>query len=257
MNSLAAEIAVFLKNNAVENFRQESRWIVEDAANADTAREYARRRAAGEPLQYILGSAPFRDLMLQVDPRVLIPRPETESLVQWIIDCAPPEASLLDLGTGSGAIAVAAAYERPDLVVTAVDISQDALDLAKVNAKSCHVGNIEFLQSDLFFALGERRFDVIAANLPYVTEEEYPLLDDEVRCYEPKLALTAPDNGLKLILQTINSLKNHLHPHGRAIFELSPPQAETAANALRGAGFHAEIVKDLCGRDRFVTGVLP
>lgn len=256
MDDLTGRVYAVLKDAGVENCSQEARWIVEDAADEVCALNYARRRADGEPLQYILGTAPFRDLMLYVDHRVLIPRPETESLVQWIIDHAPENASVLDLGTGSGAIILAALTERSDLSGTAVDISYDALAVAQKNAGLCHTDRIEFLQSDLFSALAGRRFDIVAANLPYVTEEEYPLLDREVRCYEPVLALTAPDNGLALIMKTIRELAGYLRPGGKAIFELSPPQAEIAAKALADAGFKSSIIKDLCGRNRFVTGEL-
>jgi release factor glutamine methyltransferase len=104
--------------------------------------------------------------------------------------------------------------------------------------------------------LENQKFDLIGANLPYVTEEEYLALDKEVRDFEPKLALTAPDNGLKLILQSIALLPLHLNCGGGAIFELSPEQAPAAADALRRAGLTAAIIRDLCDRDRFVSGIL-
>lgn len=253
MFELINRIARILQDSGIANYRQESRWIAEESPDAAAALENARRRGSGEPLQYILGTAPFRNLMLKVDPRVLIPRPETETLVQWIIDRAPTGASVLDLGCGSGAISISLADERRDLQVTAADISIGALELAQENARECGV-EIEFLHSDLFSALSGRKFDFIAANLPYVTESEYAELDPEVREYEPVLALTAPDDGLELILKTIARLPEHLLPGGRAIFELSPPQTGRTIRALNAVGLHGEIVKDLCGRDRFVTG---
>ena len=256
MRELLRKISKILQDGGVENFIQESRWIVEDAPDADSALDYARRRIEGEPLQYILGTAPFRNLMLKVDRRVLIPRPETETLVQWLIDRVPAGCSVLDLGCGSGAIAIALADERRDLQVTAVDVSADALALAKENGQLCNV-DVEFVQSDLFSALSGRKFDFVAANLPYVTEEEYAGLDSEVKDYEPKLALTADDDGLFLILKTIETLSGHLNPGGGAIFELSPHQAARTASALAAAGFSSAVVKDLCQRDRFVTGILP
>ena len=255
MKELVGEISQILKSGGVENFRQESVWIVEDAPDFETARAYARRRAGGEPLQYILGTAPFRNLMLKVDRRVLIPRPETESLVQWLIDRVPIGGSVLDLGCGSGAIAIALADERRDLKITAVDVSIEALALAKENAQLCNV-DVEFMQSDLFSALSGKKFDFVAANLPYVTEKEYIALDPEVRDYEPKLALTADDEGLALILKAIEVLPDHLNPGGGAIFELSPHQAARTAFALEKAGFTSAIVKDLCQRDRFVSGII-
>ncbi|MBE6364569.1 MAG: peptide chain release factor N(5)-glutamine methyltransferase [Lentisphaerae bacterium] len=257
MNDAIRIVRDILQRGNVENFYQEARWIVEESSSIDHAREIARRRVAGEPLQYLLGTAPFRNLMLKVDRRVLIPRPETELLAQWLIDHAPPNGSVLDIGCGSGAIAIAVATERRDLNVTAVDISADALQLAQENAGANNAENIRFIQSDLFSGVGNGKFDLIGANLPYVTEEEYLTLPGEVRDFEPKLALTAPDDGLQLILKTIDALAEHLNPHGGAIFELSPEQASPTAAALESAGLTAAIIRDLCDRDRFVAGQLP
>jgi len=257
MNDAIRIVRDILQRGNVENFYQEARWIVEESSSIDHAREIARRRVAGEPLQYLLGTAPFRNLMLKVDRRVLIPRPETELLAQWLIDNAPPNGSVLDIGCGSGAIAIAVATERRDLNVTAVDISADALQLAQENAGANNAENIRFIQSDLFSGVGNGKFDLIGANLPYVTEEEYLTLPGEVRDFEPKLALTAPDDGLQLILKTIDALAEHLNPHGGAIFELSPEQASPTAAALESAGLTAAIIRDLCDRDRFVAGQLP
>lgn len=247
-------IAAILRQGNIANFAQEARWIAAELTG-DAALAAARRRAAGEPLQYVLGTAPFRDLMLAVDRRVLIPRPETEELVGWVVRKLPEKGSLLDLGTGSGAIALATAQERPDATVTAVDLSADALSVAENNARRCDLADrVEWLKSDLFSALSGRRFDLVAANLPYVTEEEYPALDAEVRDYEPRMALVAGDAGLELILRAVRELPEYLNRPGGAIFELSPPQAARAAAAVEAAGLRADILRDLCGRDRFVTG---
>ena len=255
MDDPAEKIRYLLKNSGIGNFNQETRWIISESASAENAWEIAQRRAAGEPLQYLLGSAPFRNLMLKVDPRVLIPRPETELLAQWIIDRAPGNGSILDLGCGSGAIAIAVATERPDLHVTAIDVSRDALDVAGENASIYKVKNIEFIHSYLFDAIPLVKFDIIGANLPYVTDEEFPLLDREVRDFEPRLALTAPENGMALIRKTIENLPHHLLPGGSAIFELSPPQAGITAGLLENAGFKTAILRDLCNRERFVCAM--
>ena len=255
MDNLKKQISSILQKAGIGNFNQEARWIAEESPSPQSALERAGRRAGGEPLQYLLGTAPFRNLMLKVDRRVLIPRPETELLVQWIIDCAPANGSVLDLGCGSGAIAIATATERPDLTVCAVDISNDALDVARSNAADYPGNKIEFIRSDLFSALTGRSFDVIGANLPYVTDDEYPELDAEVRDFEPRLALTAPEDGLQLIRMTIEQLSFHLNPGGRAIFELSPHQAKRTVQLLEANGFSAGIICDLCQRERFVTGV--
>ena len=213
------------------------------------------RRLRREPLQYILGHACFRDLELEVTPAVLIPRPETEVLVDWALARLGAGGALLDLGTGSGAIALAVAVECPSARVTAVDVSEAALEVARRNARCCGVeGRVEFLQSDLFAALApERRFEVICANLPYVTEEEFPDLEPEVRDHEPRLALVAPDAGLSLMLRAAAELPRRLAANGAAIFELSPPQAPVLAARLADFGFRAAIRRDLAGRDRFVT----
>ena len=214
--------------------------------------ELAQRRCRREPLQYITGKAYFRDLMLSVNPAVLIPRPETELLVDFALEKTPRNGRLLDIGTGSGAIAIACATERSDLDVTAVDISPAALETAKANAKANGAENMRFLESDLFSAVEGETFDFIAANLPYVTEEEYSGLAPEVRIHEPVLALTAPDEGFLLIQKTAEELHKHLNPGGRAAFELSPPQAPRLKTLLETLGFSAEISRDLTGRERFV-----
>ncbi len=212
------------------------------------------RRRKNEPLQYILGSAPFRELELYVNQNVLIPRPETEMLAGFCIDALPANGSLLDLGTGSGAIALAIAFERRDIKVTAVDISRDALAVARKNAeKYALLDRVELLFSDLFSTVDGRCFDVVAANLPYVTLEEYPTLDAEVRDFEPQLALTSPDAGLRHIRRAVAELDRHLNPGGEAFFELSPPQAETVAELARNAGFSSDIRLDLTKRARFVA----
>ena len=215
-------------------------------------RKLAQRRCQREPLQYITGKAYFRNLVLSVDPSVLIPRPETELLVDFALEKTPRNGLLLDIGTGSGAIAIACATERPDLAVTAVDISPAALETAKANAKANGAENIRFLESDLFSAVEGETFDFIAANLPYVTEEEYSGLAPEVREHEPVLALTAPDEGFLLIQKTAEALRRHLKPGGKAAFELSPFQALRLKTLLETQGFSARISLDLTGRERFV-----
>lgn len=211
-----------------------------------------QRRRKREPLQYLLGVAPFRDLMLKVTPAVLIPRPETEELVDLLLAGLPQGGTLLDLGTGSGAIALAAAFERNDAVVTAADISPAALEIARENARKCGVASrVEFCCSDLFSALPGRKFHCIAANLPYVTDEEYPGLEPEL-FFEPRLALTAPDAGFSLIEKTARALSDHLLPEGKAFFELSPPQAPRLEALGKSLGFRCSIHRDLAGRDRFV-----
>lgn len=217
-------------------------------------RELARRRANREPLQYLLKVAYFRDLKLEVTPAVLIPRPETELLVDYAIKYLPVGGSMLDLGTGSGAIALSMATERPDAQITAVDISLEALEVARRNAITYQC-KVRFLHSNLFAELEGERFDLIGANLPYVSPEEYTQLEPEVRLFEPALALTAADNGFQLIERAAEGLVDHLNPGGRAIFELSPALAPRLTEALdkTGAFDLVEVLKDYNQRDRFVS----
>ncbi|MFA7230268.1 MAG: peptide chain release factor N(5)-glutamine methyltransferase, partial [Victivallaceae bacterium] len=168
------------------------------------------RRSNREPVQYIFGRAYFMNLCLEVTPDVLIPRPETELLVENICLTAPGNASILDLGTGSGAIALAVACERLDVQVTAVDISPAALAVAERNRQSYNLQNVSLLQSNLFSALADRTFDCIAANLPYVSHEEYATLQPEVKNHEPQLALTADDSGLAVIRRAAEAAPSHL-----------------------------------------------
>ena len=219
-------------------------------------RMLGERRARREPLQYLLGYAYFMEIRLDVTPDVLIPRPETERLVEWVVEQLPPEGTLLDLGTGSGVIALASAFERADIAVTAVDVSTDALALAIRNAEKLGLRErVRFLESDLFIGLNGERFDLIAANLPYVTDEEYATLEPEVRCHEPRLALTAPDEGFELIRRAVLAAPHHLKPGGRIIFELAPAQAPRLAELLAASGIWCEIavLRDYTRRERFVT----
>ena len=215
-------------------------------------RTLALRRCQREPLQYITGKAYFRDLVLSVDPSVLIPRPETELLVDFVLEKLPRNGKILDIGCGSGAISIACATERIDADVTAVDISLSALETAKKNAAANGAERIRFFESDLFSAVDGERFDIVAANLPYVTEEEYQTLSPEVKNHEPVLALTAPDEGFLLIEKTALALEKHLNPGGKAVFELSPHQAERLKKLLESLGFSSGILRDLTGRERFV-----
>ena len=215
--------------------------------------EAAERRIIPYPLQYITKRAYFRDLVLHVEPGVLIPRFETEILVDLALKEIPQKGRLLDVGTGSGAIAIACATERKDIDVLAVDISDIALGIARKNAEKYHVENITFRKSDLFSAIDEsEKFNVVAANLPYVTFVEYEKLDRQVRDWEPELALTAADDGLQLINRLCDNLNNLLTPDGFAVLEMSPHQTAKVQERLEKLNFNAETVDDYTGRARFV-----
>ena len=215
------------------------------------------RRAGHEPLQYILGKAYFYDLELEVAPAVLIPRPETELLVEWVLRELPPGGELLDLGTGSGAIALAVAKHRVDAQITAADLSADALAVAERNADKNGLSGIHFVRSDLFSAFTGAAFDLVAANLPYVPESDRGDLDPEVRDHEPGLALFAGADGFDLLGRAGREAAGFLRPGGKAIFELDPRQAGRMSALLAASGFACEVIRDLAGRERFVAGALP
>lgn len=219
------------------------------------------RRAKREPLQYIEGHAAFRDLVLRVDRRVLIPRPETESLVQAVLDWAEGRDGLtaLDVGTGSGAIALALASEGPFRRVVAVDLSAGALEVARANATEAAPGApVEFRPGSLYDAVAGERFDVVVSNPPYVGEEERGTLDTEVRDWEPAAALFAGQGGLDVIRPLVGAAPEHLFPGGLLALEIGATQGDAVCALVRETGAFAEprVVKDLAGRDRIVLAEL-
>ena len=216
------------------------------------------RRKKREPLQYILGHAYFMNLDLKVTPAVLIPRPETELMVERICRKISQNAQVLDIGTGSGAVALATAFERPDLQVTAVDVSPKALEIAEYNRKKYKLENVKLIRSDLFSNIDEQRFDCIAANLPYISENDYAGLMPEVRNFEPKLALTAPQDGLEIIFECIKKSPEYMNKGGLIIFEMGIEQAKEIREALTATGKFTNIktIQDYSHRDRFVSAEL-
>ncbi len=207
---------------------------------------FVTRRAAREPVAYIVGVKEFRRISLCVDRRVLIPRPETELLVEVAVARLPHGASVVDVGTGSGAVALALKDERPDLEVFGTDVSADALDVARGNAMRLGL-DVEIVLGDLLAGLS---CDAVVANLPYV--EEGAELPPDVALYEPHGALFAGSEGLDLIRRLIDSLPAHV---SLAALELDPRQAETVSALLRRTGFQKiEVLQDLTGRDRVVVG---
>lgn len=231
---------------------------------ADELAEFKQRllrRAKREPLQYIEGHAAFRDLVLRVDRRVLIPRPETESLVQAVLDWAEGRDGLaaLDVGTGSGAIALSLATEGPFRRVVAVDLSADALEVARANAAEAAPGApVEFRPGSLYDAVPGERFDVVVSNPPYVGEEERGSLDTEVRDWEPASALFAGQGGLDVIRPLVAGAPEHLCPGGLLAMEIGAAQADAVTAVIRETGAFADprVVKDLAGRDRIVLAEL-
>lgn len=181
--------------------------------------QLCQRRAGGEPLAYITGVKDFYGREFKVTPDVLIPRPETEALIEVAKSLKP--ARILDVGTGSGCIAITLAKELPDSQVTAVDISEKALKIAQENAQK-HLAKIDFRQSDLLSGLKEEKFDLIVANLPYV-DKNWDWLGPELQ-FEPEIALYAEDNGLKQIKKLIKQGSEHLEQGGHLLLEADRSQ---------------------------------
>jgi len=216
-------------------------------------RELIKRRAAREPLAYLVGRREFMSLDFKVTPAVLIPRPETELLVESVLQLAGQDqpVSICDVGTGSGAIAVSLAYYLPQAQVTAVDISAAALEIARYNAEQ-HDVKVRFLEGDLLAPVpAEDKFDFICANLPYISEEEFPGLDPEVLHYEPRLALWGFGDGLDIYRRLVSQAWQHLHPGGYLLMEIGCNQAEAAA-ALCSAFSQVQVRQDWAGRDRLI-----
>jgi release factor glutamine methyltransferase len=190
------------------------------ASDLESIREALTRRAANEPIQYITGNAYFRDLKLAVGQGVLIPRPETEIIAGVVIESAPLYASICDIGTGSGAVALSIAQERPDTKIIGIDISHDALAYAEKNLKEYHLPNVTLMHGNLLSPVPDGMlFDVIIANLPYVTESEYSALEKEVAGYEPETALVGGADGLDIIKELIKGAPAHLKAAGKLLLE--------------------------------------
>jgi release factor glutamine methyltransferase len=210
-----------------------------------------RRRVAREPVAYILGRKGFRRLELAVDPRVLIPRPETELLVEVAVELDP--ARVLDVGTGSGAVALAVADELPQARVVATDTSPAALDVARANAARLGLGERVSIQSGTLPA-GEQ-FDLLVANLPYVSEAEWERLAAEIVRYEPREALVAGPTGFEAIEALIDEVVGAAARPGAVALEVGAGQAVKAGELMRGAGYgQIEVRQDLAGSDRVVVG---
>jgi release factor glutamine methyltransferase len=221
-----------------------------------TMRELVRRRAQAEPVAYLVGHREFFSLDFRVTPDVLIPRPETESLVVELLSIIEggEQPRIADIGTGSGCIAIATAANNARVEVAAVDISKPALAVARENAQTHSVAErIHFFQGDLFAPLSaEGAFDAIASNPPYVAEDEMPTLAADIRLHEPHLALSAGPDGLAVIRRLVADAPNHLKAGGWLLLEISPEQADAIRGLLESDGRYQSVavVKDLAGNAR-------
>ena len=209
---------------------------------------------AHKPAQYIIGSSDFHGLNLKVDERVLIPRPETEELVELILS-ENPETSLfvLDIGTGSGAIALALANSRPDWQITASDLSRDALSLAAENAQSCGL-SLTFVQSDCLDAI-QGKFDIIASNPPYISEADKDEVGLNVLASEPHMALFAGENGYAIYRKIAEQAGDYLTEKGKIYLEIGYKQGDGVVDLLKQffPQKRIRVLKDQFGKDRMVA----
>jgi len=227
-----------------------------DEATLEKLREMVKRRAAGEPLQYITGEAEFCGLKFAVDQRVLIPRPETELLVEVVVRRKPDK--IVDVGTGSGCIAVALAKKLPESEITAIDTSAEALEVARENAKRNNLEKkVRFLQSDLLGKLPDSfAADAIVSNPPYIASGDWARLPKEVKDFEPVRALVAGEDGLEVIHRLAMNARRVLSPSGFVALEIGAGQRAAVAELFGKNGFDVvEVVEDLQGHERVVVAV--
>jgi release factor glutamine methyltransferase len=261
----------FLTGKGIENARREAEWMLCAATGLDRVglylnfekplvdgelaayRAMVARRGRREPLQHILGTQEFCGLDFEVSPDVLIPRHDTETLVNEALSRNPAAGTVLDVGTGSGCIAVILAAKLPAAAVTAVDISANALTIARKNAEKHHVA-IEFFQGSLFEPVPGRSFDLIVSNPPYIPGKEIETLEPEVRDFDPRAALDGGGDGLAIYRDLIPGAVQHLNQAGWLLVEVGAGQAGDVAELFRQAIGYGETVtaRDPGGIERVV-----
>ena len=292
------QIAKILRESGIENAMNEARFLLQDALGYDSVQlvtgyrdyacqtcveeafDWAKRRAAGEPLQYILGHTGFMGLDIKVAPGVLIPRPETEGLCELLMEEAKDRAAgvtqpakggkawpvrILDLCTGSGCIAAWAAHAFPESEVAAADLSEEALAIAAENCKAheSRPGQVTLRQGDLFEAPegapdhmpgSEDLFDVILSNPPYIPSATVDTLEAEVKDHEPRLALDGGPEGMDVVRRIIAQAPGHLVPGGLLLMEIDDTQEALVLDACETSGRYASFVvlRDLAGKIRYL-----
>ena len=217
------------------------------------------RREGREPAQQILGDQEFYGLNFFVSRDVLIPRPETEMLVDWLIERAPESASVVDIGSGSGCIAISAAVKRPDLKLQAVERSPAALEIARRNAEAHGVSDrIRFHKLDFMLFEAAATFDVVVSNPPYISRADWEQLQPEVRLFEPLGALVPGESGLEAYAALVGRARGWLKPNGVCLLEVGAGQAREVESLAREAGFdRVDVDKDLNGIERLLLLHLP
>ena len=270
-----AAAAATLAHAGIETPRADAEWLLagllgvgraalaldlDRGLDAETARRYdaaVRRRAGREPLQRILGWEGFRGLQLRVTPEVLVPRPETETLVEWALELVRVPRLVIDVGTGSGCIACSIAAERRTARVVAIDSSPAAAAVARRNAEALGLGDrVRVVAADLLTTLADARADLIVANLPYMPTATLATLSPEVSRHEPVAALDGGVDGLDLIRRLIATAGSRLANGGVVVLETAgETQATAVVELMRTAGFSLVATRpDLPGVERFVAG---
>jgi release factor glutamine methyltransferase len=271
-----------LHEAGIESPKSEAEWLLAAVLNTDRTSLYLERerelqpveqahfeallhrRLKREPLQYILGVCEFYGFEFVVSPAVLIPRPETELLVEKVVELASNFSSphIIDLGTGSGCIAISLAKLMANARLVATDISAAALEIAQSNAQRLGVAErievrlADMAQSETSFS--SEQFDIVVSNPPYILETERPGLPPEIRDWEPAAALYVEDDGLKFYRCIIDYCHRHLRPGGWVACEMASQRSDAIARLFREGGFHhVQIIKDLAGLDRHLIGQRP
>ena len=282
-HALLEEGTRVLAGAEVENARREAEWLLADVMDRSRAMLYARpqeevapeavqafrerlrRRADGEPLQYVLGHADFFGLRLAVSPAVLIPRPETEEVVEAALRhlAGLRRPTVLDVGTGSGCIALALKAEHPEAEVYACDVSCEALAVARANAEACEL-DVSFFQADMlaenFLSDVAREalpdpFDLLVSNPPYVPEAEAETLPSSVHAYEPHTALFSGTEGMQCYRSLARRARHFLRPGGHVVFEVHAARAGAVAALLQNHGLEeVTVARDAFGKERIVEG---
>ncbi len=267
-----------LKHAGVDEGELKAAWIIAHVLGADshlhimarpddtltddqwhTAQRLSQRCCHHEPLQYLFENAAFRDCELHVSPAVLIPRPETEQLVQLVLDTTGvwehPVKHIIDIGTGSGCIAITLALEHPDFTFTGIDLSEAALDVASRNQRHCQTPGIRWLRNDLLTNMPEASCCAVVANLPYVGEREWDALEPQVRLFEPRTALCSGPDGLDCLTRAIGQSKKVLTVPGWIFLEIGDTQRGSVEQLMDRAGFrNIRVHCDWAGKERFISG---
>ena len=246
-------IAHVLKIKRLEVYLQHDRPLLENELAC--IREGLRRLAKHEPIQYIEGEVAFHNALFLVNQNVLIPRPETELLVEMAVAAARQKetSSILDMCTGSGCIGISVKKELPQAHVVLADISKAALDIAYKNMIKNKV-DVGIVESDLFANLSDRRFDVIVCNPPYISKTEYEALDQSVIRYEPQLALVSGPSGLEVYEKIAAEARKYMHPEARLLLEIGASQGQSVQTLFLSRGYaEAALRTDFSGRERYLT----